>query len=417
MRENALIKPGRKEGNAKMDLIKSLETVKLHYSGCAVDDMLTKEYESALKRAGFNPKSICQIKDGRYKISSPIQVCRKKRIDVLKELYVHYYGIGSTYTLRDVFQLATTEYRKLVDNGHREENTYDHYICAWNRFINKSVLADMKMTAIKRRDLLNFYSDMTAPDENGKRITRSTLRNVITTINLCFDYSLDFDIIEHNVAMNIKTDKLICGEGKSHEAYTAYEVERLREVLKDQDSPYARIIRLDLCLVARIGELEALKWHDVDLVQKTVHIHSQIVRRKRNGRATFEYVPYTKTGRHSERDLGRRILKLNSKAIEVLKEQRLRNPFGEFVFISEAGTPLITSRVNDHLKKYCKMAGVPYLSTHSIRTTNITKLFDMNVAPTKIQMAAGHTDIRTTNGYCHAEKCDEIDEEILEKAL
>lgn len=47
----------------------------------------------------------------------------------------------------------------------------------------------------------------------------------------------------------------------------------------------------------------------------------------------------------------------------------------------------------------------------------ITKLFDMNVAPTKIQMAAGHTDIRTTNGYCHAEKCDEIDEEILEKAL
>ncbi len=63
------------------------------------------------------------------------------------------------------------------------------------------------------------------------------------------------------------------------------------------------------------------------------------------------------------------------------------------------------------------MAGVPYLSTHSIRATNITKLFDMNVAPTKIQLAAGHTDIRTTTGYCHSEKCDEIDEDILEKAL
>ncbi len=126
---------------------------------------------------------------------------------------------------------------------------------------------------------------------------------------------------------------------------------------------------------------------------------------------------HTKTGRHSKMDLGRRILKLNSKAMEVLKEQRRINPFGEFVFVSEAGTPLITTRINEHLKKYCKMANVPYLSTHSIRTTNITKLFDMNVAPTKIQMAAGHTDIRTTNGYCRAEKCDEIDVEILEKAL
>lgn len=27
----------------------------------------------------------------------------------------------------------------------------------------------------------------------------------------------------------------------------------------------------------------------------------------------------------------------------------------------------------------------------------------MNVAPTKIQVAAGHSDIRTTNGYCHSE--------------
>ena len=30
--------------------------------------------------------------------------------------------------------------------------------------------------------------------------------------------------------------------------------------------------------------------------------------------------------------------------------------------------------------------------------------------------AAGHTDIRTTTGYCHSEKCDEIDEDILKKA-
>ena len=77
----------------------------------------------------------------------------------------------------------------------------------------------------------------------------------------------------------------------------------------------------------------------------------------------------------------------------------------------------MTNKINASLKKYCRLANVPYHSSHSIRVTNITKLFDMNVAPTKIQIAAGHTDIRTTNGYCHAEKCDEIDADILERAL
>ena len=36
----------------------------------------------------------------------------------------------------------------------------------------------------------------------------------------------------------------------------------------------------------------------------------------------------------------------------------------------------------------------------------------MGVAPTKIQVAAGHTDIRTTESYCRSDKCDEIDESI-----
>lgn len=34
-----------------------------------------------------------------------------------------------------------------------------------------------------------------------------------------------------------------------------------------------------------------------------------------------------------------------------------------------------------------------------------------------VQFAAGHSDIRTTNGYCHSEKYDEIDVDILEKVL
>lgn len=106
-----------------------------------------------------------------------------------------------------------------------------------------------------------------------------------------------------------------------------------------------------------------------------------------------------------------------TRSMEVLKEQRKRNPFGEYIFLSRNGTPLRTNKINEHLKKYCHEAGIRYLSSHSIRVSNITALFDNGVAPTKIQVAAGHSDIRTTNGYCRSEACDEIDMDVLEKVL
>ena len=85
------------------------------------------------------------------------------------------------------------------------------------------------------------------------------------------------------------------------------------------------------------------------------------------------------------------------------------------MFVSKNGSPLWTNKINKHLKEFCKKAGIRYLSSHSIRVTSITSLNDYGVSPTKIQVAAGHSDIRTTNGYCRSEICDEISMDILEK--
>ena len=394
-------------------LIAELESYKMNGGGCAVEDMLKNEYETALRAAGFDLAHIYTTGDGRYKTSAPIQICKSTRMEVLEALYKYIYGDKTTATLADVFELAITEYQKLVLNGHREQNTLDHYTGAWNKYIMKSVLPDMPIARIKYKHLYEFYSDITA----NQAITRSTLRNVKTTVNYCFDYALQNDIIDSNVASDVRTDKLVCEKEKHHDAYTSKEIEKLREAIEPLNEVYARIIRLDLCLVARIGELEALRWNDIDFENRTVRIRAQMVAKRVNGKTVYKYVPHTKTGKYSGDDIGKRVLKLNSKAMEVLEEQRRKNPFGEYVFLSRNNTPLLTNRINEHLKKYCEQAGIRYLSSHSIRVRNITALFDNGVAPTKIQMAAGHADIRTTNGYCRSESCDEIDMDIWEKVL
>nr|MCR5238060.1 site-specific integrase [Lachnospiraceae bacterium] len=216
-----------------------------------------------------------------------------------------------------------------------------------------------------------------------------------------------------------KTDKLVCKPTKRHDGYTRQEITALRGVLEKENSPYARIVRLDMCLTVRIGELIAIKWKDVDLEGRRLHITAQIVRKKRNGKQSFEYVHYTKGNKYvdDENSKGCRWVNLNDRAVEVLKEQRKANPFGEYVFVSQAGTALIADKVNEHLQTYCEKAGIRYRSTHSIRVANITALYDSGVAPTKIQIAAGHSDIRTTNGYCRSEICDEIDGDTLNRAL
>lgn len=285
------------------------------------------------------------------------------------------------------------ECKKLVDNGHREDNTLAHYRNAWNKYISASELPNMRISEIRHRHLFDFYSDITA----DMAITRSTLRNVKTMINYCFDFALQNDQIDSNPAISVKTDNLVCAPGKRHDGYTREEIQTLRKVIESVDSPYARIIRLDLCLTVRIGELEALKWNDVDLDEGSLLIHSQIVIKKVDGKRKQLLVPYVKSNKY-DNGHGKRRLKLNSKALQVLQEQRKVNPDGEYVFVSKTGSPLWTNKINEHLQKYCHSAGIRYLSSHSIRVSNITSLFDYGVAPTKIQVASGHSDIRTTNG-------------------
>ena len=223
-------------------MIEQLESIKLisEDDGC-IDEMLEKEYASALKTAGFDLNHIYLINGNRFKTKFPIQICRKRRIDVLKELYKYYFGEPKkNSTLQEVYEAAIIEYGKLVANGHREQNTLDHYRNAWKKYISVSGLAEMKISEIRYKHLFDFYSDISA----NMAITRSTLRNVKTTINYCFDFALQNDYVEENVALSVRTDKLVCAPEKSHDGYTKKETTALRNVLEGVDSPYARYYAL-----------------------------------------------------------------------------------------------------------------------------------------------------------------------------
>lgn len=84
--------------------------------------------------------------------------------------------------------------------------------------------------------------------------------------------------------------------------------------------------------------------------------------------------------------------------INILRKMKELNPNGKLVFMHE-GRPLTTDTFNRRLKKYCGELGITYLSSHKIRFTNASMLFDAGVKAIDIQPLLGHSNLAMTQHY------------------
>lgn len=71
----------------------------------------------------------------------------------------------------------------------------------------------------------------------------------------------------------------------------------------------------------------------------------------------------------------------------------------ESLYACTMGRPLTTDTFNRRLKKYCGELGITYLSSHKIRFTNASMLFDAGVKAIDIQPLLGHSNLAMTQHY------------------
>ena len=133
---------------------------------------------------------------------------------------------------------------------------------------------------------------------------------------------------------------------------------------------------------------------------------------------TFETIPQMK-GKSAQ---GKRRQYLTPKAKKVLEKVRQLNPDGEYIFMHK-GRQISTCTFNRHLKKFCEDAGVTYHSSHKIRFTSASILYDgSNLA--HLSYLLGHTNTSTTLLYFRnilgetktKELMEKLDQEELESA-
>lgn len=162
--------------------------------------------------------------------------------------------------------------------------------------------------------------------------------------------------------------------------FTFDEAERL---VAGADGLWQPMITLALKTGLRLGELLALRWDDVDLVNGRL-----VVRRA----AARGVIGTPKNGRSRE-------IPLSADALRALKGHRHLK--GELVFSDEKGKLLAKTATKWPLWRACKRAGLRRIGWHVLRHTFASHLV-MRGAPIKAaQELLGHSTVEMTMRYAH----------------
>jgi len=91
-------------------------------------------------------------------------------------------------------------------------------------------------------------------------------------------------------------------------------------------------------------------------------------------------------------------------------------PDGEYLFM-RWGKPIVANTFNKELWRVCEKLDIPYRSSHQIRFTTATRLFEHGVKLNQISTILGHSNIGTTLRYIRQQKTDEESFAIMTAVL
>ncbi|MBP3824494.1 MAG: tyrosine-type recombinase/integrase, partial [Butyrivibrio sp.] len=158
---------------------------------------------------------------------------------------------------------------------------------------------------------------------------------------------------------------------------------------------YTLAIRFWLNIMQRSGEWRALTWDDVNFEKGTIIVRHSLTHREIDGKLV------TIDDEHLKADEAAREIEITEKAISILKELYLLNGQKHYVFNSsrDGQLPIAGNRLNENIKKYCKIVGIEPLSTHCQRRGAIQDAYTAGMPEDQIRATAGHSDSTMTRYY------------------
>ena len=230
------------------------------------------------------------------------------------------------------------------------------------------------------------------------------MKNYVTKV---LDYSIALGLLKDNPMRKItmpKRKEIVDGE-KVENYYNKEELQHFLDCIKsDGFTRWHALFRLLAFSGMRKGEALALEWKDIDFNQSTVTVNKTLARGENN--KLIIQSPKTKTSF--------RTVSVDPGTMQLLKEWRKEqatdflklgfntmNP-SQVVFTNYKNDYMQLATVTNRINKIIKKHDLKVITTHGLRHTHCSLLFEAGASIQEVKERLGHSDIQTTlNIYTH----------------
>ena len=378
-------------------------------------------------------KGETQKKDGRYCFST-INPVTKKRMYIYdeslsklrkKENEMH------NFTLREIFGDIGNENATLnsyfdvyLDAANLSPACEMNYRRMWDSQI-RDVIGDMRIVDITEGVIHLLFMQLS---KDG--YMRNTIKYLKTILTNSLEIAFTEGVIRFNPAKRLRISRY--GKDKYEaEPLSQKQEERVLKFIR-RSKKYARyedIILIMLLTGLRPGELIALTWCDIDLVDNKLYINKQLVYRNYGDGCKFHLrEPKTKAGIRVLPifpELRNIFLTLRKNRACIDKNNLVEiDGIKDFVFTTKSGRPFMPNGINNFLKHIREAYNdeemekedgilIKDLSAYTFRYTACTRMIELEVPPKVIQKYLGHsTEGITMAVYNKAKSYEHIKKEL-----
>lgn len=255
------------------------------------------------------------------------------------------------------------------------------------------VLGDIKLPEITPAQISALLLSI---QSEGK--AHATVIKVYTILHSFFKMVYMGDMIDRNPMDKVERPKPRKGEKQQIEpsAYTAADVQKLVEALKDEPLKWQTFIHLLIDTGVRRGECCALQWRDINFKTGEVTISKNLCYTKDKG----VYMDSPKNGHSRKVYVGDETLTL----LKRLREEQAGKAISQYVFTQEHSCePMHPQTPTRYLKKLSDRCGIAGLHPHKLRHTFASVAIINGADIASVSEALGHSDKAVTlRMYTHA---------------
>ena len=293
-----------------------------------------------------------------------------------------------------------------------KQSTYNSYVCYIQKHF-KPVLGNVLLSDLNPRMLQLFY--------NHKLEVEGLSRKTVINLNLFLHRVLNFTVGEGYIRTN-PADSLNLSRGQKPEIEVLTWDEQAALIRNSYKHRYGVFVRLALFTGVRLGELLGLRWEDVDICGKMIHIRRTLSRLNKMKRPddpaenTTEIVIGTPKSQNSIRSIpvipGMLQELLGWKAVQ----ERDREIAGDsymssgMVVTNELGGYIEPRTFRDYYEQILSISGVKHYTFHALRHTFATRAMEQGMDAKTLSVILGHYSVSfTMDTYTHVQDKHKIE--------